>query len=41
MPKLVDTAAKQVRVDAAVTKGVDHPARPEFVHARNGSARVA
>jgi hypothetical protein len=23
-----------VRVDAAVTKGVDHPARPEFIHAR-------
>ena len=37
--ELVDTAAEQVRVDAAVTKGVDHPARPEFVHARNGSAR--
>src|SRR5690348_270336 len=32
--ELVDTAAEQVRVDAAVTKGVDHPASPEFVHAR-------
>ena len=32
--ELADTAAEQVRVDAAVTKGVDHPARPEFVHTR-------
>jgi hypothetical protein len=23
-----------VRVNAAVTKGVDHPARPEFIHTR-------
>jgi hypothetical protein len=26
-------------VDATVTKGVDHPAGPEFVHAKEGSAR--
>jgi hypothetical protein len=31
--ELVDAAAEQVRVDAAVTKGIDHPAGPEFVHA--------
>jgi hypothetical protein len=37
--ELVDAAAEQVRVDAAVTKGVDHPAGPEFVHTGNGSVR--
>src|SRR5258708_18750586 len=31
---LVVVGAEQVRVDATVTKGVDHPAGPEFVHAR-------
>src|SRR2546429_43603 len=28
-----DAAAEQVGIDAAVTKGVDHPAGPKFVHA--------
>ena len=32
--ELADAAAEQVSVDATVTKGVDHPASPEFVHAR-------
>ena len=32
--ELADAAAEQVSVDATVTKGVDHPAGPEFVHAR-------
>ena len=32
--ELADAAAEQVSVDAALTKGVDHTAGPEFVHAR-------
>jgi len=32
--ELADAAAEHVSVDATVTKGVDHPAGPEFVHAR-------
>jgi hypothetical protein len=32
--ELTDTAAEQVSVDATVTKGIDHPTGPEFVHAR-------
>ena len=32
--ELADAAAEQVSIDATVTKGVDHPAGPEFVHAR-------
>ena len=32
--ELADAAAEEVSVDATVTKGVDHPAGPEFVHAR-------
>src|SRR6266567_5653399 len=32
--ELADAAAEQVSVDATVTKGVDHPAGPELVHAR-------
>ena len=32
--ELADAAAEQVSVDATVTKGIDHPAGPEFVHAR-------
>jgi len=28
-----------VSIDAAVTKGVDHPAGPEFVHAGERSRR--
>jgi hypothetical protein len=28
-----------VSVNASVTKGIDHPAGPEFVHARKVSAR--
>ncbi len=31
--ELADAAAEQVGIDAAVTKGVDHPAGPKFVHA--------
>src|SRR6266700_2874302 len=37
--ELADAAAEQVRVDAAVTQGVDHAAGAEFVHAGNDSAR--
>ena len=32
--ELGDAAAEQVRVDAIFTKGVDHSAGPELVHAR-------
>ncbi len=32
--ELADARAEQVSVDATVAKGIDHPARPEFVHAR-------
>jgi hypothetical protein len=31
--ELADAAAEQVSVDAMVTKGVDYPAGPKFVHA--------
>src|SRR6266702_4517154 len=37
--ELAYAAAEQVRVDAAVTQGVDHAAGAEFVHAGNDSAR--
>jgi hypothetical protein len=32
--ELADAAAEQVSIYATVPKGVDHPASPEFVHAR-------
>jgi len=37
--ELVDAAAEQVSVDTTVTKSVDHPPGPEFVHDRDPSAR--
>ena len=37
--ELADAAAEKVCVNATVPKGIDHSAGPEFVHAREASAR--